>query len=110
MATPNSLNVVLETARKVNSDWCWPVAVASDVVDVLEHLGLAVLGVELWRFDEGAAPTVTGWTEYDVQMGEWAEIVADSASLAREAFFEHIGNLDIWVNLSWASEAELTDR
>lgn len=110
MATTNPLSQLLHEARRVNAEWCWPVATAGEVVGVLEELGLLILGVELWQFGEGDAPTVKGWSEYELPVGDWAEVVAGTASLARAAFFEHIGNLDLWVNLSWASEEELVSR
>lgn len=66
-----------------------------------------MLGVEIWEFGDCAMPTVKGWSQYELLSGKWDEVVRRSARLAIDEIFEHSGNLDMWMSISWASEEEI---
>lgn len=107
MVSANALTVLLENARRVGEEWCWPATNALEVVRSIEAMGLAVLGVELWDFGGDDGPTVKGWSQYEVPTGRWDDAVRQ---LARSAVDELLGfseDSDLWVSVSWASEAEL---
>jgi hypothetical protein len=99
---PDPLHVLLRSARSIGEEFCWPAADILTVIWALESLDRLVLGAELWTFAEVAAPTVLGWTTYEVTAGSWQERVAESSRLAAEDLRKHSEDPDAWVNLTWA--------
>lgn len=97
------VGVLLSSARRVGDDYCWPAGTALEAIDALSSLSRAVLGVELWRFQDDATPEVAGWSDYVIDTGQpWADVVAKGAREAIEAILGHVGDRDLWVNISWA--------
>ncbi len=107
MSATNVLATLLESARRIDEEWCWPAAHSLSVIRAIESLGLAVLGVELWEIQADGPPLVKGWSQYDLPSGPWSDVVQGAASAAAEEVLGYSGNLDFWVNISWLSEAEL---
>ena len=107
MDTSNSLDQLLSLARRVNNEWCWPAAAAEDAIVAIAALNLAVLGIEIWEFDDSDSVVVKGWSQYELPSGEWSEVVRSSARLARDGVFEHSGNIGLWVNLTWGTQQEV---
>lgn len=96
------LRIVLRSARPVGDEICWPAGEVLEVLDAFAKLERVILGAELWRFDDnGSAPTVVGWTEFEVPEGTWAQRVAASSRLTADELLGHAGDLDAWVNLTW---------
>ena len=66
------LGYLLQSARRVGDEFCWPATQLLNVTRSFVALNLIILGVELRRFDEGTAePTVIGWTEYEIPDADW---------------------------------------
>ncbi len=108
-STRSPLGLLLATAKRVGEEFCWPAPSALEVVEALRGLGYAVLGVELWAFDEPEGPPrVVGWSTYATETAlEWGDLVAVSAQSAAEAITGHEGDLVLWVNLTFASEEQM---
>lgn len=107
MGSTNALTVLLENARRVGEEWCWPATNAVEVVRSIEAMGLAVVGVELWDFGGDDLPTVKGWSQYELPTGRWEDVVRQVARSAVDELLGFSENRDLWVSVSWASEAEL---
>jgi hypothetical protein len=98
----NPLPQILRSARRIGEEFCWPATEALSVIEAFQRLGLVVLGAELWRFEgDDAAPTVVGWTDYEVPPGPPAVRVAEATRLVTDILIAHSGDLDLWVNLTW---------
>lgn len=103
----NPIDVVLASGRAVGGEYCWPADRALEAIAALTDLSQAILGVELWRFESGDNPTVLGWSDYRIELaGDWRDVVPLSRSLASDALFGHVGDLDLWVNITWTGTAE----
>ena len=107
MSAANVFSTLLECARRVDEEWCWPATDAISVIQAIELLGLAVLGVELWELRADGVPVVKGWSQYDLPSGPWSDVVQGAARAAADEVLGYSENLDLWVNISWSSEAEL---
>jgi hypothetical protein len=102
----NPVERVLERARRVGREYCWPGAQAVEVVGALGELRQAVLGFELWSFDEDLMPQVVGWSSYGVSLDDsWPEVVGQSVQAAIDGLRRQLRGSE-WVNLTWVSEAE----
>lgn len=102
----NPVDRVLAEARRVGSEYCWALPRAADVVGALGELEQAVLGFELWAFDDGLKPRVVGFSEYRLELDRpWTEVVDESVRLAL-AGLSGQGDPSIWANLTWMSERE----
>lgn len=107
MSATNVLSTLLESARRIDEEWCWPAVHSLSIIRAIESLGLAVLGVELWEMQVDGRPLVKGWSQYDLPSGLWSDVVREAAIAAADEVLGYSGNLDVWVNISWLSEAEL---
>ena len=102
----DSLRPILESARAVGEEYCWPASQALEAIQALAKVQCAVLGAELWRFDGNETPEVVGWSEYSVALeGAWVEVVARCARAAQDAVLGNAGDLDLWVNLTGIGES-----
>jgi hypothetical protein len=76
------------------------------VAQAFGALQQAVLGFELWTFDENLTPQVLGWSEYPTSLdGPWREVVEASNKEAVDGLRKQVGN-GVWANLTWVSESE----
>jgi len=102
----NPVERILEGARRVGREYCWPIAQAVEVAEALGELQQAVLGFELWSFDEALMPRVLGWSEYRVSLDcPWLEVVRESVRAAVDGLGRQVGE-PVWANLTWMSAAE----
>lgn len=109
MRTFDLPNRLIAKARRVNDDLCWPATEITDVIQQLARLDLAILGLELWIFEDDDKPRVTGWTDYKLELqGEWDQVVRDAAEQAEREILEHVGNQDLWINLQWITKEEVS--
>jgi hypothetical protein len=102
----NPVERILDGARRVGREYCWPIAQAVEVAQALGDLQQAVLGFELWSFDETLMPRVLEWSEYRVSLDRpWHEVVRESVQAAVDGLRTQVGE-PVWANLTWVSEAE----
>ena len=102
------LRTLLENARSVGDEWCWPASQASEVIEALGLLNRLILGIELWEFDEEhAGPKVLGWTEWPpADHGDWTSAVQASVEMAQMELERNLPH-NTWVNITWARENDL---
>jgi hypothetical protein len=75
-------------------------------VKALGELRQAVLGFELWAFDEELTPRVMRVSEYVVTFNRpWSEVVVSSVQSALDGLGERVPD-GIWVNLTWQPDPE----
>lgn len=97
-------------ARWVGGDVCWPLGRARSVIDSLAASGLAVLGLEIWRFEPGEAlPKVIGASTYaiDRRFG-WPAVVATNRLAALRDLDASPLDSGLWVQVEWIEESELS--
>ncbi|MGH2772797.1 MAG: hypothetical protein ACRDIU_06640 [Actinomycetota bacterium] len=98
---------LLAAARQVGQDLCWPAKEGEAIIRELAKLGLAILGLELWMFDEDDGPRVVGWTDYELDLNApWDQVVRDAADRAEREILEHVGNKGLWINIQWITREE----
>ena len=101
----NPVERILAGSRRVGGEYCWPIGDAIEVAEALGAVGQAILGFELWSFDEELTPRVVTWSEYRLSLnGPWREVVTASVRAAAEGLRVQVGTL--WANLTWVSERE----
>jgi hypothetical protein len=100
-------DLLLLRARKVGSELAWSADEVVGVVRALASLRLAVLGLELWEFDDEAEPRVTGWTTYEVDVtAPWRDVVRASAQRAENDLAGHAADPNLWIHVQWISEQD----
>jgi hypothetical protein len=86
----NPVERILEGTRRVGRE----------VAEALGELQQAVLGFELWSFDEALMPRVLGWSEYRVSLDcPWLEVVRESVRAAVDGLGRQVGE-PVWANLT----------
>lgn len=99
--TADPLAVLLRSVRVVGEDFCWPATEIHEVLRAFEELDRVVLGAELWRLDDGPAPAVLGWTQYELSSDHWSDRVAEASRKAADELIGSSSDQTAWVNLSW---------
>ncbi len=96
--------VLLAKARVLAGETAWR---ANDAVDVIDHLaskGVAVVGVELWREDEGA-PRWIASSDYELKAGTSASDYVTQSKNAAVAFVQRFSERpDALFNLTWETD------
>jgi hypothetical protein len=100
------LAVLLRSVRVVGGEYCWPATEILNVLHAFENLDRVVLGAELWRFDDGEAPAVSGWTQYEVKSRDWDDRVVEASRKAADELLGFAGDQTAWVNLTWEARGE----
>lgn len=103
----NPVDRVLEDARRVGNDYCWPASGAREVISALRELEQATLGFEVWSFDNEITPRVVRTSVYEVDLDQpWPDVVRTSF----EAALAGMSGLETgWINLTWVSATEARD-
>lgn len=106
---PNPIEVILEHARRVGLEYCWPLPLGPAIIRALGELDQAVLGYEIWSFGEKPTPRVHGVSEYRVDLTlPWSDIVATSAVEAATGLARHLDQ-DMWIQVTWISRWDSAD-
>ena len=102
----NAVERILDASRRVGNEYCWPGDHAPDVARALGEVGQAILGFELWAFDDELTPRVVAVSDYRLQLeNDWSVVVADSVRCALEALRSVAP--PVWVNFTWASAGDV---
>jgi hypothetical protein len=100
----NPVDRVLEDARRVGNEYCWPAKGAREVITALRDLEQATLGFEVWHFENPVGPRVVRISGYEVDLEQpWPDVVRDSSAAA----LAELSDADTgWINLTWISARE----
>ncbi len=100
---------LIRKATNIAGELAWAPRDARDVIEYLQNLHIAVVGLELW-LREGNEPKVIGWSSYDVPFeGDWDSFVQKNAVAAKRELDRSIPD-DALINLTWISRADLTKK
>lgn len=103
----NPVDRVLEDARRVGNEYCWPAKGAREVISAPRELDQATLGFEVWSFDNQITPRVVRISVYEVDLDQpWPDVVRASF----EAALAGLSGLETGrINLTWISATEARD-
>ena len=97
---------LIAKARILAGEPAWPAEAAEEAIGWLEGVGLAVVGVELWRARAGAPMWVASSDYRCDQAADWSRHVESCARGAREFVHRFEREPGALFNLTWAGQDE----
>ena len=98
-----------ENAIFIGGELAWPISLGLRLIERFTELGLAILGLEIWR-PQRNGPQVIGWSEYQkVFDGDWNLFVEKNAVEARR-LLQRPFPADTFVNFTWITKADFINK
>jgi hypothetical protein len=102
----NPVEQVLDGARRLGEEYCWPRDRAAAVIEALADLDQLVVGFEEWVFETESGPTVLSISEYEAVIEEdWDDAVRRAARAALTEL-SRSPMRDTLVQVSWFDHEE----